>query len=48
VADSLFERSILTAIPSCLSRDDENDIITAFEKTLAGCGLKCNTEAIAD
>jgi dTDP-4-amino-4,6-dideoxygalactose transaminase len=34
VADSLFERSILLAIPSCLTRQDEDDIIRAFEKVL--------------
>ena len=32
VADDLFERSILFAIPSCLSEGDENDIIHAFRK----------------
>ena len=32
VADSLFERSILLAIPSCLNEIDENDIIRAFRK----------------
>jgi 8-amino-3,8-dideoxy-alpha-D-manno-octulosonate transaminase len=34
VADSLFERSILLPIPSCLSTQDEDDIIRAFEKVL--------------
>ena len=34
VADSLFERSILLPIPSCLSSDDESDIIRAFEAAL--------------
>lgn len=34
VADDLFERSILLAIPSCLTRQDEDDIIRAFEKVL--------------
>lgn len=34
VADSLFERSILIAIPSCLKKRDEDDIIQAFEKVL--------------
>ena len=34
VADSLFERSILLPIPSCLTEQDESDIIRAFEKTL--------------
>lgn len=32
VADSLFERSIILAIPSSLTERDENDIIRAFEK----------------
>jgi dTDP-4-amino-4,6-dideoxygalactose transaminase len=34
VADSLFERSLLLAIPSCLTTQDETDIIHAFAKTL--------------
>jgi 8-amino-3,8-dideoxy-alpha-D-manno-octulosonate transaminase len=34
-ADSLFERSILLAVPSCLTAKDEDDIIQAFEKVLA-------------
>jgi 8-amino-3,8-dideoxy-alpha-D-manno-octulosonate transaminase len=34
-ADSLFERSILLAIPSCLTREDEDDIIRAFEAALS-------------
>jgi dTDP-4-amino-4,6-dideoxygalactose transaminase len=34
VADSLFERSILLPIPSCLCEKDENDIISAFQKVL--------------
>jgi 8-amino-3,8-dideoxy-alpha-D-manno-octulosonate transaminase len=34
-ADSLFERSILLAIPSCLTEGDEDDIIRAFRKVLA-------------
>jgi dTDP-4-amino-4,6-dideoxygalactose transaminase len=33
-ADSLFERSILLAIPSCLTDSDEQDIIDAFDKVL--------------
>jgi 8-amino-3,8-dideoxy-alpha-D-manno-octulosonate transaminase len=35
VADSLFERSIIMSIPSCLTAEDEGDIIRAFEKVLA-------------
>ncbi len=35
VADSLFERSILFAIPSCLSERDEDEIIHAFRKVFA-------------
>jgi 8-amino-3,8-dideoxy-alpha-D-manno-octulosonate transaminase len=34
VADSLFERSVLLPIPSCLTKQDEDDIIAAFEKVL--------------
>lgn len=34
VADSLFERSILVAIPSCLTEEDEAEIIRAFRKVL--------------
>jgi dTDP-4-amino-4,6-dideoxygalactose transaminase len=33
-ADSLFERSILLAVPSCLTDRDEQDIIDAFDKVL--------------
>lgn len=33
-ADSLFERSILLPIPSCLTEHDEDDIIRAFDKVL--------------
>jgi 8-amino-3,8-dideoxy-alpha-D-manno-octulosonate transaminase len=35
VADDIFERSILLAIPSCLTTRDEDDIICAFRKVLA-------------
>jgi dTDP-4-amino-4,6-dideoxygalactose transaminase len=35
VADSLFERSLLLAIPSCLTRQDEDDIVRAFDKVLS-------------
>ncbi len=34
VADGLFERTILLAIPSCLTDQDEQDIIDAFDKVL--------------
>lgn len=34
VADSLFERSILIPIPSCLTRTDDDEIIEAFDKVL--------------
>jgi dTDP-4-amino-4,6-dideoxygalactose transaminase len=34
-ADDLFERSILLAIPSCLTEKDESDIVHAFHKVLA-------------
>jgi dTDP-4-amino-4,6-dideoxygalactose transaminase len=36
-ADSLFERSILLPVPSCLTEQDEGEIIQAFEKTLRSC-----------
>ena len=36
VADRLFERSLLLTIPSCLSQEDEDDILHAFRKVLAG------------
>jgi dTDP-4-amino-4,6-dideoxygalactose transaminase len=36
-ADSLFERSILLPIPSCLTEQDENDIIDAFDRVLGSC-----------
>jgi len=39
VADSLFERSTLLAVPSCLTEQDEDDIIRAFHKVLAACAL---------
>jgi len=35
VADSLFERSLLLAIPSCLTERDEDEIIDAFAKVLS-------------
>jgi dTDP-4-amino-4,6-dideoxygalactose transaminase len=34
VADSLFERSLLLAVPSCLTERDEEDVVTAFDKVL--------------
>ena len=34
VADSLFEKTMLLAIPSCLTTRDEDDIIAAFDKVL--------------
>jgi 8-amino-3,8-dideoxy-alpha-D-manno-octulosonate transaminase len=34
-ADDLFARSLLLAIPSCLSPQDETDIITAFTNALS-------------
>ena len=34
-ADSLFERSVLLPIPSCLTEKDESEIIRAFEKVLS-------------
>ena len=38
VADDLFERSIILSIPSCLTEQDEDDIIAAFDKVLR-CSL---------
>jgi dTDP-4-amino-4,6-dideoxygalactose transaminase len=38
-ADSLFERSILLAVPSCLTKQDEEDIIAAFQKVLSASTL---------
>lgn len=38
-ADSLFERSSLLAVPSCLTRQDEDDIIAAFQKVLSSSAL---------
>ena len=35
VADDLFERSIIMAIPSCLTEKDENEIIRSFEKVIS-------------
>jgi len=34
VADDLFSRSVLLAIPSCLTEKDEDDIIAGFRKVL--------------
>lgn len=34
-ADSLFEKTILIAIPSCLTRQDEEDVVAAFTKVLS-------------
>jgi dTDP-4-amino-4,6-dideoxygalactose transaminase len=38
IADSLFERTILLAIPSCLTKQDEQDILNAIEKVLRNFG----------
>jgi len=46
VADGLFERSIIISIPSCLSSEDEDDIIHAFKKVLTPyCGEVSLTRA---
>jgi len=37
VADDLFERSIIMSIPSCLTPQDEEDIINAFNKVVPPC-----------
>ncbi len=34
LADSLFERSILLPVPSCLTETDEDEVIAAFESVL--------------
>lgn len=34
-ADSLFEKTILIAIPSCLTRQDEEDVVAAFTKVVS-------------
>lgn len=34
-ADSLFEKTILIAIPSCLTPQDEEDVVAAFQKVLS-------------
>ncbi len=34
-ADSLFERTILLAVPSCLTTQDEEDVVAAFGKVVA-------------
>ncbi|HEV2354153.1 MAG TPA: hypothetical protein VGR89_07915, partial [Puia sp.] len=34
-ADSLFARSIIIAVPSCLTNQDEEEIINAVEKVLS-------------
>ena len=46
VADCLFERTILLAIPSCLTKRDEDDIIHAFGKVL-GALLSAETCTVA-
>jgi 8-amino-3,8-dideoxy-alpha-D-manno-octulosonate transaminase len=35
-ADSLFERSIIIPVPSCLTERDEDEIIEAFRRVLGG------------
>jgi dTDP-4-amino-4,6-dideoxygalactose transaminase len=39
-ADSLFERSIILAIPSCLTASDEHDIVRAFDKVLGSAAAR--------
>jgi dTDP-4-amino-4,6-dideoxygalactose transaminase len=34
-ADGLFERTVLIAVPSCLTEKDEQDILLAFDKVLS-------------
>jgi len=46
-ADSLFERSTIMSIPSCLKPEDEDDIIQAFTKVLTHyCGKEGLTRAV--
>lgn len=45
VADSLFERSILLAVPSCLTEADEQDIVHAFKKVMAHFGSAAQGKA---
>jgi 8-amino-3,8-dideoxy-alpha-D-manno-octulosonate transaminase len=37
VADRLFEQSIIISIPSCLTPEDETDVIQAFTKVMNDC-----------
>src|SRR5262249_19961779 len=37
VADDLFESSIIMSVPSCLTPQDEEDIINAFNKVVPQC-----------
>jgi 8-amino-3,8-dideoxy-alpha-D-manno-octulosonate transaminase len=46
VADRLFERSLLLAIPSCLTEVDEDDIIYAFRKVLTHLPAKTSRERV--
>jgi len=47
VADGLFERSIIMSIPSCLTSENEADIIQAFKKVLTQyCGKVSLTRAV--
>jgi dTDP-4-amino-4,6-dideoxygalactose transaminase len=47
VADSLFGRSIIMSIPSCLGSQDESDIVHAFTKVLNYyCGKASLTRAV--
>jgi len=39
VADDLFRRSILFTIPSCLNRQDEDDIIQGFHQALSSASV---------
>ena len=43
-ADSLRERSILLAIPPCLTGRDEDDIIRSFDKVLSAPLSKCSRQ----
>jgi dTDP-4-amino-4,6-dideoxygalactose transaminase len=47
-ADSLFERSIIIAVPSCLTTQDEDGIVRAFEKVLSKVDVASNQGAAGE
>ncbi len=42
VADDLFDRSVILAVPSCLSERDEDDIIAGFGRAMNGLSTAPN------